>query len=47
MVMSGTLAILSFSHSDNDTRMLYLDGFDWSTGSGMNYKWYGVLKEID
>jgi len=47
MLMSGTLAIWSFSRSDNGTRMLYTDVFDWGVGSSMNYQRYKKLKEID
>ena len=46
-MMTGTLAIWSFSHSDNGTRMPCPDWFDWSAGSSMNCQWYGTLEEID
>ena len=47
MMTLGTRAIWSFSHLDNGTHMSCPDGFGWSTGSGMNYQWYGILEEID
>jgi len=47
MVTLGELAIWSFSRSNNRTRMPCPDGFDWSTGSAVNFQWYEALKEID
>jgi len=41
------LVIWSLARSDHGTRMPGSDGFIWSAGFGMNYQWYGILKEID
>jgi len=47
MMTMWTLVIWSLSRLDHGTCMPCSDGFDWSTGSSMNYQWYETLEEID